>query len=69
MQASTLGALEALLEFLRTPAVDIKVSGINIGPVRLTLHIARSTCTAVPVPTDRVRPERESEGSHGQASR
>ena len=34
MQASTLGALEALLEFLRTPAVNIAVSGINIGPVR-----------------------------------
>ena len=33
MQASTLGALEALLEFLRSPAVQIKVSGINIGPV------------------------------------
>ena len=34
MQASTLGALEALLEFLRTPEVSIAVSGINIGPVR-----------------------------------
>lgn len=33
MQASTLGALEALLEFLRSPAVKIQVSGINIGPV------------------------------------
>ena len=33
MQASTLGALEALLEFLRTPDVSIAVSGINIGPV------------------------------------
>ena len=34
VQASTLGALEALLEFLRTPEVAIAVSGINIGPVR-----------------------------------
>ncbi|KAK9798489.1 hypothetical protein WJX73_000508 [Symbiochloris irregularis] len=33
VQASTLGALEALLEFLRSDAVKIKVSGINIGPV------------------------------------
>ena len=33
VQASTLGALEALLEFLRSPAVKIAVSGINIGPV------------------------------------
>ena len=33
MQASTLGALEALLEFLSTPAVNIAVAGINIGPV------------------------------------
>ena len=39
MQASTLGALEALLEFLRTPAVNIAVSGINIGPVRsIVMH-------------------------------
>ena len=33
VQASTLGSLEALLEFLRTPDVGIAVSAINIGPV------------------------------------
>ena len=32
-QASTLGALEALLEFLSTKEVNIAVAGINIGPV------------------------------------
>jgi len=33
VQASTLGSLEALLEFLKTPEVNIHVSAINIGPV------------------------------------
>lgn len=33
VQASTLGSLEALLEFLKTPEVAIPVSAINIGPV------------------------------------
>ena len=33
LQASTLGALEALLEFLSTKEVNIAVAGINIGPV------------------------------------
>ncbi|EXC19905.1 Eukaryotic translation initiation factor 5B [Morus notabilis] len=33
VQSSTLGSLEALLEFLKTPEVNIPVCGINIGPV------------------------------------
>ncbi|KAL4860126.1 Eukaryotic translation initiation factor 5B [Chlorella vulgaris] len=33
VQASTLGSLEALLEFLRSDAVQIAVSSINIGPI------------------------------------
>lgn len=33
VQASTLGSLEALLEFLKSPAVKIPVSSINIGPI------------------------------------
>ncbi|KAL6528444.1 hypothetical protein OROHE_015394 [Orobanche hederae] len=35
VQSSSLGSLEALLEFLKTPAVNIPVSGISIGPVHI----------------------------------
>ncbi|CAA0372567.1 unnamed protein product [Arabidopsis thaliana] len=34
IQASTLGSLEALLEFLKSPAVKLPVGGIGIGPVQ-----------------------------------
>lgn len=33
VQASTLGSLEALLEFLKSPEVQIPVSAIGIGPI------------------------------------
>ena len=33
VQASTLGALEAMLEFLKSSDVKIPISGIGIGPV------------------------------------
>ncbi|XP_027069004.1 eukaryotic translation initiation factor 5B-like [Coffea arabica] len=33
VQASTLGSLEALLEFLKTPGVNVPVSNIGVGPV------------------------------------
>jgi translation initiation factor 5B len=33
VQASTLGSLEALLEFLKTPEANIPVNAVNIGPV------------------------------------
>ncbi len=64
MQASTLGSLEALLEFLKSPAVRIPVSGINIGPVhkrdimRASVmlvragpdHVQAPLCSPVPAP-------------------
>ena len=42
VQASTLGSLEALLEFLKSPDVQIPVSAINIGPVHKR-DVMRST--------------------------
>lgn len=34
VQASTLGSLEAMLEFLKTQEVNIPVRGISIGPIQ-----------------------------------
>lgn len=54
MQASTLGSLEALLEFLKSPAVKIPVSGINIGPVAKR-DVMRASVMLVSPPLCRAR--------------
>ena len=56
VQASTLGSLEALLTFLQSDAVQIPVSGINIGPVhkrdvmRASVMLEKARCMLVQLP-------------------